>query len=87
MDETARKRMQIRVVLVVLRGEVTRMNRLGLSGDARATISESLRSRSLQLLDATRADATRAKVKGRAAWHPELIGEIEHARAEVIALS
>jgi hypothetical protein len=43
---------------------------------------DSLRSRSLGVLD-----AARARLNGRAPWHSELIREIERAHGEVTALT
>ena len=82
MDEITRIRTQIRVVLVVLRSEIERLNRWELSGSEREAFLETLRSRSLEILD-----SAQARLDGDAPSHRDLAQEIELARAEVIARS
>ena len=55
VDEAARVRLQIRVVLVVFRGEMARMDRWNRSPATRKNFTKALKSRSFQVLDAARA--------------------------------
>ncbi len=77
MDRAALTRMQIRVVRTVFRAEVDRLRRKR-AGDVDADALARLRTRSLELLDHARAE-----LNGEAAKHPELLEEIEAARAQV----
>jgi len=78
MDEAGRIDRQIRVVLIVFRAEKRRLQPLIRSGDARQEQLENLRERSLELLD-----AERAKLDGKAAWHPRLLRRLTEARSEI----
>jgi len=80
VDEARRLQRQIRAVLYVFRGEKDRLERLIQSGEAGQDQLDSLRARSVELLD-----AERAKLHGSAAWHPQLLQELAEARAEVSA--
>ena len=80
MDEAARVRLQIRVVLVVFRGEMARMDRWNRSPATRKNFTKALKSRSFQVLD-----AARALLNGEAPEHPDLVSEIDEAGAEVSA--
>ena len=80
VDEAARVRLQIRVVLVVFRGEMARMDRWNRSPATRKNFTKALKSRSFQVLD-----AARALLNGEAPEHPDLVSEIDEARAEVSA--
>jgi hypothetical protein len=73
--------MQVRVVRVVMRSERARMTRWGVASAQRARFLGTLKSRSLEVLD-----ATRARLNGNERRHSQLIREIELARAEVTAL-
>jgi ElaB/YqjD/DUF883 family membrane-anchored ribosome-binding protein len=80
MDEARRMRRQIQAVLVIFRAEKRRLESLIQSGDARQEQLDSLRARSVGLLD----DA-RDQLDGNAAWHPQLLKELAEARAEISA--
>ena len=78
VDLAARVRLQIRVVLVVFRGEIARMDRWNLSPATRKDFTEALKSRSFEVLD-----SARATLNGTAPEHQDLVREIDDARAEV----
>jgi hypothetical protein len=78
MEEARRMNRQIRVVLIVFRAEKRRLQPLIQSGDARPDRLDDLRARSLEILD-----AERAKLDGKAAWHPRLLRRLTEARAEI----
>ena len=80
MDEARRMQRQIRAVLIVFRAEKARIERLIQSGDARQDQLDGLRARSVEILD-----AARAQLDGNAAWHLRLLKELAEARAEVSA--
>jgi hypothetical protein len=80
VDQAARVRLQIRVVLVVFRGEMTRMDRWNLSAADRKDFTDALRSRSFRILD-----SARESLNGSAPQHPDLVREIDEARGEVSA--
>jgi len=78
MDSADRVRLQIRAVLVVYRAEVANIHRSGASPRVLQAEQDDLRARSLR-----RLDETRAQLDGSAAWHAELVAEIDRARAVV----
>jgi hypothetical protein len=80
MDEARRMERQIRSVLIVFRAEKRRLEPLIQSGDARQDQLDGLRARSVEILD-----AARAQLDGNAAWHPRLLKELAEAHAEVSA--
>jgi hypothetical protein len=80
VDLAARVRLQIRVVLVVFRSEMARMDRWTVDPETREDFSKALKSRSLQVLD-----SARAALNGTTPEHPDLVREIDEARAEVSA--
>jgi hypothetical protein len=80
VDQAARVRMQIRVVRVVFRSEMARMDRWNLSGPIRQDFMRALKSRSLQLLQ-----SARTTLNGDSPEHPELLRELDRARAEISA--
>lgn len=80
MDLAERVRLQIRVVLVVFRGEVARMDRWNLTPATRKDFTNALQLRSFQVLD-----AARATLNGTASEHPDLLRELDTARAEISA--
>lgn len=79
MDTAAKTRMQIRVVLTVFRSEQARRLR-DRSSHEPDSVSELLRTRSVEMLD----DA-RAHLNGTEFTHPELLDELKSARDEVSA--
>jgi len=78
MDDARRMQRQIRAVLIAFRAEKRRLEPLIQSGDARQDQLDSLRARSLEILD-----EARAQLDGNAAWHLRLLDELDEARAEV----
>jgi hypothetical protein len=78
MDEPARIRLQIRFVVVAYRAELARLSHMDLSDEDRQERTESVRARSLQILD-----AERDKLDGGAPWHPEILQALANARSEV----
>jgi hypothetical protein len=80
MDSADRVRLQVRAVLVVYRAEVARIRQFSASSNVLRAELDDLRARSLQ-----RLDETRARLDGSAAWHAELVGEIDRARDLVSA--
>jgi hypothetical protein len=78
MDSADRVRLQVRAVLVVYRAEVARIREYSASPSVLRADLDDLQARSLQ-----RLDETRAGLDGSAAWHAELVGEIDRARALV----
>jgi len=80
VDLAARVRLQIRVVLVVFRSEIGRVDLWNLSLANRKDFTQALKSRSLQVLE-----SARAMLNGTAPEHPDLVREIDDARAEVSA--
>ena len=80
MDDARRMQRQIRAVLIAFRAEKRRLEPLIQSGDARQDQLDSLRARSLEILD-----EARAQLDGNAASHPRLLRELVEARAEVSA--
>lgn len=77
MDLAALTRMQIRVVLVVFRAEMARLDSVD---PMRASFDAGrlLRMRSIELLD-----TARARLNGKGLSHPELLAELASAREEV----
>ena len=69
--------MQIRAVLTVFRSEGARLRRR-YAADSGADALERLRVRSIELLDNARAE-----LNGEAQRNPELVDELDAARAEV----
>jgi len=78
MDEAARVRLQIRAVITVYRAEMSRLKAWQPSGETSEEYAKSLRSRCIDILD-----AARALLDGSAPWHPDVIAELEQARAEI----
>jgi hypothetical protein len=78
MYSADRVRLQVRAVLVVYRAEVARIRQFSASSNVRRADLDDLRARSLQ-----RLEETRAQLDGSAAWHQELVGEIDRAQAFV----
>jgi hypothetical protein len=77
MDNATKSSLQVRLVMAVYRGEVSRLQKSP-RPQGRQLLAE-LTNRSLELL--TR---TRAKLDGGAASHTELLREIKAARAELV---
>ena len=80
VDKAARVRLQIRVVLVVLRSEMARMDRWNPSAADRNAFTKALKTRSFAVLE-----TARASLNGSAPEHPDLIRELDEARAEIAA--
>jgi hypothetical protein len=80
MDNPDRVRLQVRAVLVVYRAEVARIRRYSASPKVLRADLDDLRARSLK-----RLDEAGAGLDGSAAWHPELVKEIDRARVLLIA--
>jgi hypothetical protein len=78
MDSPERARLQIRAVHSVFGFEAARLARSGKSVDERREALESLRLRSLEIL--TNA---RAMLDGQAAWHVDVLRELDAVRAEI----
>lgn len=80
VEQAARVRLQIRVVIVVFRSEIARMDRWNLSLADRTDFTEALQARSYRILD-----SARATLDGMAPEHLDLVRELDEARAEVRA--
>ena len=80
MDDAMRVRRQIRAVLIVFRAEKRRLEPLIQSGDAQQEQLDSVRARSVEILEAARAE-----LDGGAAWHPRVLRELAEARDEISA--
>lgn len=78
MEDEARARFQIRVVVVVYRAEMARLAALDLAPTTRLEWEDSLRRRSLALLARATSDIDR-----RARWSPAVVKLIQVARREV----
>ncbi len=65
-------------MLVVYRAEVARIRQYSVSPEVLRADLDDLRARSLQ-----RLQETRGRLDGSAAWHPELMEEIDRAHALV----
>ena len=78
VDLAARVRLQIRVVRVVFRSEMARMDRWTLSPATHKDFNKALKSRSFEVLE-----SARAMLNGTAPEQPGLVREIDDARAEV----
>ena len=80
MDKASRVRLQIRVVLVVFRAEMARLDRWTSTEAEREVFTRALRGRSYRILDLAQAD-----LDGDAPEHRDLVRELDVARAEVRA--
>jgi len=80
VDNATRVRTQIRAVLVANRTEPAGIRIMAASAETRQENLAHFRARCMEILD-----AARAQLNGNAAWHPEVLEELAHARAEVDA--
>jgi hypothetical protein len=72
--------LQIRIVLAVYRAEFQRLGRVALAAEERDQRLTELRVASLTILD-----NARAVLDGQAAWHREVLAELDAARSEIVS--
>jgi hypothetical protein len=80
VDKSSRVRLQIRVVLVVFRAEMARLDRWNSTAAHRKQFTQALQNRSYEVLD-----RARETLDGDAPEHGDLVRELDVARAEVAA--
>jgi hypothetical protein len=78
MDTAARARMQARIVLVVYRAEMARLARIDISPTDRLEWEDTLRRRSIELLD-----ETQSRLSGGPGSRADALRSLAEARAEI----